>query len=86
MRDWSAAKRQCKKDECQTEALLAKARNWNAHVFKPKSVELVERKATLVKECLNEVCTLVQSEDKMLQWLKCLPIGIRESKRMVQYL
>ncbi len=28
-----AAKRQCKKDERQTEALLAKARDWSAHVF-----------------------------------------------------
>jgi hypothetical protein len=28
-----AAKRRCKKDERQTEALLAKARDWSAHVF-----------------------------------------------------
>ncbi len=34
-----AAKRQCKKDERQTEALLAKVRNWSAHVFDPKSAE-----------------------------------------------
>jgi hypothetical protein len=34
-----AAKRQCKKDERQTEALLAKARNWNAHVFDQKGIE-----------------------------------------------
>jgi hypothetical protein len=31
-----AAKRQCKKDEWQTEALLAKARDWSAHVFDPR--------------------------------------------------
>jgi hypothetical protein len=49
-----AAKRQCKRDERQTETLLlAKARDWNEHVFDPKSVESVTRKATLVKECLN---------------------------------
>ncbi len=46
-----AAKRQCKKDERQTEALLAKARDWNARVFDPKSVT---RMATLVKECPSE--------------------------------
>ena len=28
-----AAKCQCKKDERQTEALLAKMRNWSAHMF-----------------------------------------------------
>jgi hypothetical protein len=48
-----AAKRQCKKDERQTEALLAKASDWRAYVFDQKSVALVLRKAMLVKECLK---------------------------------
>jgi hypothetical protein len=48
-----AAKRQCKKDERQTEALLAKARDWSAHVFDPLSVESVTHQAALVKECLQ---------------------------------
>ncbi len=48
-----AAKRQCKKDERQTEVLLAKARDWNTHVFDPKSVDLVMSNAGLVKECLS---------------------------------
>jgi hypothetical protein len=30
-----AAKRNCKKDELQTVVLLAKARDWSAHVFDP---------------------------------------------------
>ncbi len=30
-----AAKRQCKKDERQTKALLAKTNDWRAHVFDP---------------------------------------------------
>ncbi len=34
-----AAKRQCKKDERQTEALLAKARDWSAHVFEPQRAD-----------------------------------------------
>jgi hypothetical protein len=53
-----AAKRQCKKDERQTEALLAKARNWSSHVFDLKSADLVTCKAALVEECLSEVRTL----------------------------
>jgi hypothetical protein len=36
-----AVKRQCKTDERQTEALLAKARDWSAHVFDPTSAESV---------------------------------------------
>jgi hypothetical protein len=35
----SAAKRQCKKDELQTEALLTKVRDWSAHMFDSKRVE-----------------------------------------------
>jgi hypothetical protein len=34
-----AAKRHCKQDERQTKALLAKVRNWSAHVFNPLSLE-----------------------------------------------
>ncbi len=49
-----AAKRQCKKVERQTKALLAKARDWSAHVFDPLSAESVTRQAPLVKECLQE--------------------------------
>ncbi len=58
-----AAKRQCKTDERQTEALLAtgKARDWSAHVFDPKRADSVTRKAPLVKECLNEARALAKS-------------------------
>jgi hypothetical protein len=77
-----AAKRQCKKDERQTEDLLAKVCNWNAHTIEPKSVESVTGKATLAEECLNKVRALAKSKNKTLQWLECLPIGIRESKHM----
>ncbi len=45
----SAAERQCKKEERQTEALLVKACNENSHVFEPKTVESVTRQATLMK-------------------------------------
>ncbi len=48
-----AAKRQCKKDERQMEALLAKARNWSAHVFDPQRADSVTCKAALVEECLS---------------------------------
>ncbi len=44
-----AAKRQCKKDERQTEALLAKARNWSAHMFDSKRADSVTCKAALVE-------------------------------------
>jgi hypothetical protein len=57
-----AAQRQCKKDKRQTEALLAKARDWSAHVFDPLSAELVTRKAPLVKECLREARALAESK------------------------
>ncbi len=56
-----AAKRQCKKDEWQTEALLAKECDWSAHVFDPKSAKSVTRKAALVKECLSEARALAKS-------------------------
>ncbi len=38
-----AAKRQCRKDERQTQALLAKARDWREQVFDLLSAELVTR-------------------------------------------
>jgi hypothetical protein len=34
-----AAKRQCKRDERQTNALLDKERDWSEHVFDPLSTE-----------------------------------------------
>ncbi len=80
-----AAKRQCKKDEGQTEALLAKANNWKAHVFDPTSVESVTRQAKLVKECLKEAIALVQRKGETLPWLECLPSGIHESKRLAPF-
>jgi hypothetical protein len=75
-----AAKRQCKKDECQTKALLATARDWRAHVYDPLSAEAVTRQATLVKECLKEERALAKRKGETLPWLECLPSGIRESK------
>ncbi len=78
-----AAKRQCKKDERQTEALLAKARDWSAHVFDPKNAESVTCKAALVKECLRDARALfAKSQGEKLLWLECLPKGIRESERL----
>jgi hypothetical protein len=41
------AKRQRKK------VLLAKERNWSAHVFDPLSAESATRQQQLVKECLS---------------------------------
>ncbi len=67
-----AAKRQCKKDERQTEALLAKVNDWQAHVFDTRSVESVTRQATLVKECLKESRSLAQRKGETLTWLECL--------------
>jgi hypothetical protein len=75
-----AAKRKCKKDERQTEALLAKARDWSAHVFDPQSAESVTRKAPLVEECLSEARALAKSTGEKLPWFECLPKGIRESE------
>jgi hypothetical protein len=57
-----AAKRQCKKDKRQTEALLTKVRYWSEHVCDPLSAELVMRKAPLVKECLSKAGTLAKSK------------------------
>jgi hypothetical protein len=56
-----AAQRKCKKDEHQTEVLLAQASDWSTLVFDPKSrVESVTRKTTLVQECLKEAHTLAK--------------------------
>jgi hypothetical protein len=38
-------------------------------MFVQKSVESVTHKATLVKECLNEVRTLAKSKGETLPWL-----------------
>jgi hypothetical protein len=56
-----AAKRQCRKDEYQTKALLAKVRDWSTDVFYPLSAESVTRQAQLVKECLQEARALAKS-------------------------
>ncbi len=44
-----ATKHQCKKDERQTAALLATARNWSAHMFDSKRADSVTCKAALVE-------------------------------------
>jgi hypothetical protein len=77
-----AAKRRCKKDECQTKALLAKARDWRAHVFEPLSAESMTRQAQLVKVCLQEARALAKSKGETLPWLECLQSGIRASMRL----
>jgi hypothetical protein len=81
-----AAKRQCKTDEGQTEALLAKVRDWSAHVFDPKRADSMTRKAALVNEFLNEAHALAKSQREKLPWLECLPKGIRESERLSAHL
>jgi hypothetical protein len=81
-----AAKRQCKKDERQTEALLAKARDWSAHMFDSKRVDSVTCKAALVEECLRDVWAVAKSTGETLPWLECLPKGIRESERLAAHL
>jgi hypothetical protein len=81
-----AAKCQCKKDKRQTEALLAKARDWSAHVFDPKHADSITCKAALVEECLSEVREVAKSTGKKLPWLECLPKGIRESEHLVEHL
>ncbi len=64
-----AAKRQCKKDERQTEALIAKARDWSAHVFDSKRADSVTCKAALDEECLSEVHALAKSKGEKIPWL-----------------
>jgi hypothetical protein len=70
-----AAKRQCKKDERQTEALLAMARDWSAHMFDSKSADSVTCKAALVEECLRDVRAVAKSTGEKLPWHECLPKG-----------
>ncbi len=70
-----AAKRQRKRDERQTKALLAKARDRRAHVLDPLGAESVARQAALVKECLREARALAKSKGETLPWLECLPSG-----------
>jgi TATA-binding protein-associated factor Taf7 len=65
-----AAKRQCKKDERQTKVLLAKARDWSAHVFDPLSEESVTSQAPFVKEWLQEARALAKSKGETLPWLE----------------
>jgi hypothetical protein len=81
-----AAKRQCKKDERQTEALLARMRNWTAHMFDVKCAISVTCKAALVEECLKDARAVAKSADEKLPWLECLPKGIRESERLAGHL
>jgi hypothetical protein len=81
-----AAKRQCKKDEHQTGALLAKASDWSAHVFDPKCADSVTRKAALVEECLSEARALAKSKGEKLPWLECLSKGICDSGRLAAHL
>jgi hypothetical protein len=81
-----AAKRQCKKDERQTEALRAKMRNWAEHMFEAKCAISVTCKAALVEECLKDARATAKSAGQKLPWLECLPEGIRESKRLAAHL
>jgi hypothetical protein len=80
-----AAKRQCKQDENQTKALLAKASDWRAHVFDPFRAESVRHQAQLVKECLQEARALASSKGETLPLLECLLSGNRASKRLVPF-
>ncbi len=80
-----ATKHQCKKHEFQAETLLAKARDWNAHVLDQKSVESVTRQATLLKECMNEARALTKRKGETLQWLECLSSWILKSNCLVLF-
>ncbi len=81
-----AAKRQCKKDERQTEALLARMRNWSAHMFDSKCAISVTCKAALVEECLKDARAVAKSAGEKLPWLECLLKGIRELERLAAHL
>jgi hypothetical protein len=81
-----AAKRQCKKDERQTEALRAKMRNWTEHLFDVKCAISVTCKAALVEECLKDARAAAKSAGEKLPWLECLPKGICESERLAAHL
>ncbi len=50
-----AAKRQCNKDELQTEALLAKARDWSKHVFDPQSRDVSDMPWGRLQICMAAV-------------------------------
>jgi hypothetical protein len=60
--------------------------DWTVYVFDAKNFELVARQATLEKECLKETHALAKRKGETLPWSKCLPKGIRESKRLAAYL
>jgi hypothetical protein len=68
-----AAKRQCKKDERQTEAPIIRMLNWTAHMFDVKCAILVICKAALVEECLKDARAVANSAGEMVPWLQCLP-------------
>jgi hypothetical protein len=70
------AKRQCKKDKRQTESLLAKERDWSAHMYDSKHADSVTCKAALVEECLKDVRAVAKSTGEKLPWLECLPKDI----------
>ena len=76
-----AAKRQCKKDERQTEALRAKMRNWAEHMFEAKSAISVTCKAALVEECLKDARATAKSAGKKLQWLTTSSAARRTRRR-----
>ncbi len=81
-----AAKRQCEKDERQTEALRAKMSNWTEHMFDVKCAISVTCKAALVEECLMDARAAAKSAGEKLPWLECLPKGIRELERLAVHL
>jgi hypothetical protein len=81
-----ATKRQCKKDERQTKALLARMRNWTAHMFDVKGAISVTCKVALVEECLQDARAVAKSAGEKLPWLECLPKGIRELERLAAHL
>ncbi len=63
-----AAKRQCKKDKRQTEALRAKTRNWAEHMFEAKCAISVTCQAALVEGCLKDVRATAKSAGEKLPW------------------
>ncbi len=81
-----AAKRQCKKEERQTETLLARMRNWTEHIFNSKCAISVTCKVALGEECLKDARAVAKSAGEKLPWLKCLPKGIRELERLEAHL
>jgi hypothetical protein len=61
-------------------------RNWTAHIFDVKCAISVTCKAALVEECLKDARAVAKSAGEKLQWLECLPRGIRESERLAAHL